>query len=87
MRLNIDSWNLDFWNAGEGTCGAATPGAAAPDAVILNSHGARPVHLIITMIKWIRTSRLSIKNSLFGMQAKEVAEQRHKEQQHLTQQY
>jgi len=29
-----------------------------------NSHGARPVHLIITMITWIRTSRLSIKNSL-----------------------
>ena len=29
-----------------------------------NSHGARPVHLIITMIQWIRTSRLSIKNSL-----------------------
>ena len=28
------------------------------------SHGARPVHLTITMIKWIRTSRLSIKNSL-----------------------
>ena len=25
------------------------------------SHGARPVHLIITMIKWIRTSRLSAK--------------------------
>ena len=25
-----------------------------------NSHGARPDHLIITMIKWIRTSRLSI---------------------------
>ena len=25
-----------------------------------NSHGARPVHLIITMIKWIRTSRLSM---------------------------
>ena len=24
----------------------------------------RPVHLIITLIKWIRTSRLSIKNSL-----------------------
>ena len=31
----------------------------------LNSHGARPVHLIITMIKWIRTSRLSIKKSLY----------------------
>jgi len=29
-----------------------------------NSHGARTVHLIITMIKWIWTSRLSIKNSL-----------------------
>ena len=29
-----------------------------------NSHGARPVHLLITMRKWIRTSRLSIKNSL-----------------------
>jgi len=29
-----------------------------------DSHGARPVHLIITMITWIRTSRLSIKNSL-----------------------
>jgi len=29
-----------------------------------NSHGARPVHLIITTIKWIRTSRLSIHNSL-----------------------
>ena len=31
-----------------------------------NSHGARPVHLIITMVKWIRTSRLPIKNSLSG---------------------
>ena len=29
-----------------------------------NPHGARPLHLIITMIKWIRTSRLSIKKSL-----------------------
>ena len=31
--------------------------------VTSNSCGARPVHLIITMIKWIRTSRLSMKNS------------------------
>ena len=31
-----------------------------------NSHGARPVHLTITMIKWTRTSRLSIKKSLSG---------------------
>ena len=29
-----------------------------------NSRGARPVHLIITMIKWNRTSRLPITNSL-----------------------
>jgi len=29
-----------------------------------HTHGARPVHLIIMMIKWIRTGRLSIKNSL-----------------------
>ena len=29
-----------------------------------SSHGARPVHQIILMIKWIRTSRLSIKLSL-----------------------
>ena len=29
-----------------------------------NSPGARPVHLIITMITWIRTSRLSIKKTL-----------------------
>jgi len=29
-----------------------------------NSHGARPIHQIILMIKWIRTSRLAIKNSL-----------------------
>ena len=29
-----------------------------------NSHGAKPACLIITMIKWIRASKLSIKNSL-----------------------
>ena len=27
-----------------------------------NFHDAGPVHLIITMIKWIQTNRLSIKN-------------------------
>ena len=31
---------------------------------ISNAHGARPVHLIITMMTWIRTSRLSMKKSL-----------------------
>ena len=29
-----------------------------------NSYDARPVHLIITRLQWIRTSRLSTKNSL-----------------------
>ena len=29
-----------------------------------NSHGARPVHLNITMVKWIRTRRLPIKKFL-----------------------
>ena len=36
-----------------------------------NFHGARPVHLIITMIKWIRNSRLSMKNSLPTLHAPE----------------
>jgi len=35
-----------------------------PGKVNSNSHDTRPIHLIITMIKWIRTSRLSMKNSL-----------------------
>ena len=38
-----------------------------PGKGISNSHGARPVHLSITMIQWIRTSRLSMKNSPFLM--------------------
>jgi len=29
-----------------------------------NSHGAKPVHQIISTIKWIRTSKMPIKNSL-----------------------
>jgi hypothetical protein len=29
-----------------------------------NLHGARPVHQIISMIRWIQTSRLSVKTSL-----------------------
>ena len=34
-----------------------------------NSLGARPVHLIILMIRWIQTSRLQIKNSLSSRSA------------------
>jgi hypothetical protein len=35
-----------------------------PEKGSSNFHGARPVHLIITMKEWIRTSSLSTKNSL-----------------------
>jgi len=45
-----------------------------------NSHGARPVHLIITMLKWIRTRRLSIKNSLSGIYGSEFRVSASKEQ-------
>jgi len=31
-----------------------------------NFHDAKPVYQIISMIKWIRTSRLSIQNSLYA---------------------
>ena len=34
--------------------------------ILLGAAVQRPVHLIITTIKWIRTRRLSIKNSLSG---------------------
>ena len=38
------------------------------------SHGARPVHLIITMIKWIRTSRLSFQlTSVWNVREKNVS--------------
>ena len=37
-----------------------------------NSHGARPVHLIITMETWIRTGSLSRKNSLYKEGIKRV---------------
>ena len=33
----------------------------------VHSHGARPVHRIISMIKWIRASRLSIQISLSAL--------------------
>ena len=39
-------------------------GVRLPEKKHSNSHGARPVYWIITMISWIRTSKLSTKNSL-----------------------
>ena len=41
---------------------SATVDVRLPGKGNSNSHGARPGHLIITMIKRVRTSRLSIKN-------------------------
>ena len=46
--------------AGSGKVNTRPPGKGNS-----NCHGARPVHLIITMIQWIRTSSLSIKKSLW----------------------
>ena len=45
-------------------CGPRKVNVRLPGNGNSNSHGARPVHLIITMIKWTQTSRLSITNSL-----------------------
>ena len=45
----------------------ALSGASLPP----KSHDARPVHLIITMIKWIWTDRLSINKSLFHTHARQ----------------
>ena len=50
------SW---FSIAGKDLAVVMLPGKGNP-----NFHGAMPVHLIITMMKWTRTSRLSKKSSL-----------------------
>ena len=54
--------NLAIWRAAPRKVKSRLPGKGNS-----KSHGARPVHLSITMIKWIRTSRLSIENSLSGL--------------------
>ena len=46
-RRLVPDWRVDIRLPGKGDS---------------NSHGARPAHRIITMIQWIRTSRLSIEN-------------------------
>ena len=54
---DLPSWKVD----------ARLPGnenARLPGNENANSHGARSVHQIISMIKWIRTSKLSDKKSL-----------------------
>ena len=55
---------------GRGDPGAELPstsrkvGMRLPGKGDSKSHGTRPVHQIISMIKWIRTSRLIMKNSV-----------------------
>ena len=53
-----------YWGDTNVSTGARKVNVRLPGKGNSNSHGGRPVHLIITMIKWIRTSRMSIKNSL-----------------------
>ena len=52
------------WEKAEGKGSVTALSFRTAVSALSNSHGARPVHLIITMIQWIRTSRLSIKSSL-----------------------
>ena len=51
-----------FWSHVQGL--ARKVDARLPGKGNSNSQGARPVHQMISMTKWMRTSRLSTKNSL-----------------------
>ena len=63
-RLRVQGFGVwvsgsGVWGVGSGKVDMRLPGKGDS-----KSHGARPVHQIISMIEWIWTSRLSIKNSL-----------------------
>ena len=62
MAVSI-SLSLSLSVAGE-SCTMGNVDRRLPGKGISNSHGARPVHQIVSMIRWIRTSRLSINQSL-----------------------
>jgi hypothetical protein len=79
FRVQGDGLEVGVWGVGDSGSVAScihvllrpTDGASPrkvdvrlPEKGNSNSLGARPVHLIITMIKWFRTSRLSTRNSL-----------------------
>jgi len=56
---------LSWFRAQDGpAAGSRGSGGVQEGSGGLNSHDARPAHLIITTVKWIRTSSLSIQNSL-----------------------
>ena len=57
-RLDIAAWSIDTRFC------LGDIHIRLPEKGISNSHGARPAHQITSMIQWIRTSRLSVKNSL-----------------------
>ena len=60
-----EGFRLKFEIVGSGgLAGARKEDVRLPVQGNSTSHDARPVHLITTMMKWIRTSRLPIKNSL-----------------------
>ena len=66
--FRVQGWGVHLgvgpWGGGpdSGAEGAAGRLPYVAHLVWSNESVARPVHLIITMIKWIRTSRLSIQN-------------------------
>jgi len=63
MPLRVQLLGLGFGGEGLGF-GTRKVDVRLPGKGNSKSHGARPVLLIIKMMKWIRTSRLSITNSL-----------------------
>jgi len=52
-------------NGGLNSVGPRKVDVTLPRKSNSNFHGARPVRLLISRRKWIRTNRLSIKKSLF----------------------
>ena len=70
LRINKQAFPSGHWilsrrKATHALAGGRKVDVRPPGKGNSNSHGARPACLIITMIKWIRTSRLSIKSSLW----------------------
>ena len=60
----VTTLNLPPLNPKSETCWAWRVDVRLPGEGNSTSLGARPVHQIISMIRWIRTSRFSIKKSL-----------------------
>ena len=61
---DVGARKVDAKLPGKGDSGARKVDVRLPGKGDSKSHGARPVHLVMTMIKGIRTSRLPIRNYL-----------------------